>query len=103
MMNFKNIRKYPTYESYTKIKKLKYQQAFAAFKKVYKRSDRLCKPNTSQGVMDKKAGFVCCESNKNCCYCVNGVDLSGNNCANPPTGDVCCGCPDNPMIVKNNP
>jgi len=35
-MNFRNIRKYPTYESYNKIKKLKHQQAFAAFKKIYK-------------------------------------------------------------------
>ena len=98
-MNFRNIRKYPTYESYTKIKKLKYQQAEVAFKKVYKRSDRVCKPKTYQDVLNKKAGFVCCKTNKNCCYCLNGVDVSGNNCANPPNGTVCCGCPDNPMII----
>ena len=36
-MNFKNIQKYPTYESYSKIQKLKQQQAEVAFKKVYKR------------------------------------------------------------------
>ena len=42
-MNFKNIQKYPTYESYSKIQKLKQQQAEVAFKKVYKRSERICK------------------------------------------------------------
>ena len=94
MISFKNIHKYSTYESYQRIKKIKFQQAAERYKK------NNCRIKTYQDYLNKKVGFKCCKPAQNCCYCVNGRDASGNNCLNPPTGNVCCDCSGSVMVIK---
>ena len=91
MISFKNIRRYSDYKSYQRIKKVKYQQSCAGKKN--------CKKRTYQDYLNKISGFKCCKPGQNCCYCLTGRD-GGNNCLNPPAGQVCCDCSGVAMYIK---
>ena len=62
MISFKNIKKYSTYESYQRIKKIQFQQAFERDKK------NNCRIKTYQDYLNKKVGFKCCKPAQNCYY-----------------------------------
>ena len=94
MISFKNIHKYSNFESYQRIKKIKYQHSLDRLSK------NNCRKRTYQDYLNKIAGFKCCKPAQNCCYCVNGKDAAGNNCLNPPAGQVCCDCSGTVMYIK---
>jgi len=94
MISFKNINSYSTYESYQRIKKIKFQQALERMSK------NNCKNATYQDYLNKKVGFKCCKPGQNCCYCTSGTNANGTNCLNPPAGKICCDCSNNQMTVS---
>lgn len=96
MISFKNIQKYSNFESYQRIKKIKYQQSLGRLSK------KNCRKRTYQDYLNKISGFKCCKPSKNCCYCVNGQNKNGVNCLNPTAGQVCCGCSGTVMYIKTN-
>jgi hypothetical protein len=94
MISFQNIHKYSNFESYQRLKKIKYQQS------IDRLSKNNCKKKTYQDYLNKIAGFQCCKPAQNCCYCVNGKNEKGVNCLNPPgPGRVCCDCYGTVMIT----
>ena len=92
MISFKNIHRYYDYSAYQRIKKVKYQQSLD-------RRSKKNRPKTYQDYLNKISGFKCCKPGQNCCYCLNGQDASGNNCLNPPAGQVCCDCSGASMYI----
>jgi hypothetical protein len=96
MISFKNIHKYSNFESYQRIKKIKYQQG------QYRLSKNKYRKRTYQDYLNKITGFKCCKPAKNCCYCVNGQNSSGHNCLNPSAGQACCDCSGTVMYINTN-
>ena len=94
MISFQNIHKYSNFESYQRIKKIKYRQSQDRFSK------NNCRKRTYQDYLNKISGFKCCKPAQNCCYCVNGKNEKGVNCLNPTAGQVCCDCSGTVMYIK---
>jgi hypothetical protein len=94
MISFQNIHKYSNFESYQRIKKIKYRQSQDRFSK------NNCRKRTYQDYLNKISGFKCCKPAQNCCYCVNGQNEKGVNCLNPTAGQVCCDCSGTVMYIK---
>ena len=94
MISFQNIHKYSNFESYQRLKKIKYQQSLDRLSK------NNCRKRTYQDYLNKIAGFKCCKPAQNCCYCVNGQNEKGVNCLNPTGGQVCCDCSGTVMYIK---
>ena len=55
MISFQNIHKYSNFESYQRIKKIKYQQSQDRFSK------NNCRKRTYQDYLNKISGQACCD------------------------------------------
>ena len=101
MINFDNIKSYPTFSSYQRLKTIKSKELTE-------------RKNLKKGTiasykeyLDKKNGFKCCNGKgvyEKCCYCLEGINSLNESCIDVSLKFNCFPCPSwrNILRVSNN-
>jgi hypothetical protein len=101
MINFDNIKSYPTFSSYQRFKTIKSKELTE-------------RKNLKKGTiasykeyLDKKNGFKCCNGKgvyEKCCYCLEGINSLNESCIDVSLKFNCFPCPSwrNILRVSNN-
>ena len=99
MINFGNIKSYPTFSSYQRLKTIKSKE-LTERKNLKKGTIKSYKD-----YLDKKNGFKCCNGiYEQCCYCLTGKNALNENCLDASSKYNCFPCPKwrNVLRVANN-
>lgn len=99
MINFGNIKSYPTFSSYQRLKTIKSKE-LTERKNLKKGTIKSYKD-----YLDKKNGFKCCNGiHEQCCYCLTGKNALNENCLDVSSKYNCFPCPKwrNVLRVANN-